>query len=167
MVRLQPIIQSGLAKISEGKAPASLNVCIAGLHNTGVTMADKKMQILVVDVFNTMWHIVRNRLKEVGFNNVYEAKNGVDMLNKQRAGSFFVISDWNMPNMDGLEWPQTIRADGCVLKLPVLMVTAEQENIIAAAQVVPVATSLNHLQPPHWKRSWVTSSKSGICKEPR
>lgn len=100
-------------------------------------MADKNMRFLVVDDFNTMRRIVRNLLKELGFNNVEEAEDGVDALAKLKAGGFdFVISDWNMPNMDGLQLLQTIRADGALGKLPVLMVTAEakKENIIAAAQ---------------------------------
>lgn len=100
-------------------------------------MADKNMRFLVVDDFNTMRRIVRNLLKELGFNNVEEAEDGVDALAKLRAGAFdFVISDWNMPNMDGLQLLQTIRADAAMGKLPVLMVTAEakKENIIAAAQ---------------------------------
>lgn len=100
-------------------------------------MVDKNMRFLVVDDFNTMRRIVRNLLKELGFNNVEEAEDGVDALTKLRAGGFdFVVSDWNMPNMDGLELLQTIRADATLNKLPVLMVTAEakKENIIAAAQ---------------------------------
>jgi len=100
-------------------------------------MVDKNMRFLVVDDFNTMRRIVRNLLKELGFNNVEEAEDGVDALNKLRAGGFaFVVSDWNMPNMDGLQLLQTIRADAALSKLPVLMVTAEakKENIIAAAQ---------------------------------
>lgn len=100
-------------------------------------MVDKNMRFLVVDDFNTMRRIMRNLLKELGFNNVEEAEDGVDALTKLRAGGFdFVISDWNMPNMDGLQLLQTIRADATLGKLPVLMVTAEakKENIIAAAQ---------------------------------
>lgn len=100
-------------------------------------MADKELRFLVVDDFSTMRRIVRNLLKELGFNNVEEAEDGADALNKLRSSAFdFVISDWNMPNMDGLELLQTIRADGTLSKLPVLMVTAEakKENIIAAAQ---------------------------------
>lgn len=100
-------------------------------------MADKNMRFLVVDDFNTMRRIVRNLLKELGFNNVEEAEDGVDALSKLKAGGFdFVISDWNMPNMDGLQLLQTIRADAAMNSLPVLMVTAEakKENIIAAAQ---------------------------------
>ena len=99
-------------------------------------MADKELKFLVVDDFSTMRRIVRNLLKELGFNNVDEAEDGVDALNKLAGGYGFVISDWNMPNMDGLELLKTIRADGAMSALPVLMVTAEakKENIIAAAQ---------------------------------
>ncbi|MBW7983388.1 chemotaxis response regulator CheY [Enterobacillus tribolii] len=100
-------------------------------------MADKNLRFLVVDDFSTMRRIVRNLLKELGFNNVEEAEDGVDALNKLRTGPFdFVVSDWNMPNMDGLQLLQTIRADGALNAMPVLMVTAEakKENIIAAAQ---------------------------------
>ncbi|KOC87618.1 chemotaxis response regulator CheY [Winslowiella iniecta] len=100
-------------------------------------MVDKNMRFLVVDDFNTMRRIVRNLLKELGFSNVEEAEDGADALNKLRAGEFdFVISDWNMPNIDGLELLKTIRADAAMAALPVLMVTAEakKENIIAAAQ---------------------------------
>lgn len=92
-------------------------------------MADKELKFLVVDDFSTMRRIVRNLLKELGFNNVEEAEDGVDALNKLQAGGFgFVISDWNMPNMDGLELLKTIRADGGMASLPVLMVTAEAKK---------------------------------------
>ncbi|AKJ70676.1 MAG: chemotaxis protein CheY [Pandoraea sp.] len=100
-------------------------------------MVDKNMKFLVVDDFPTMRRIVRNLLKELGFSNVDEAEDGVVGLAKLRGGSFeFVVSDWNMPNMDGLTMLQQIRADPALAKLPVLMVTAEakKENIIAAAQ---------------------------------
>ncbi|PRY64570.1 two-component system chemotaxis response regulator CheY [Vreelandella songnenensis] len=100
-------------------------------------MADKNMSFLVVDDFPTMRRIVRSLLKELGFTNVDEAEDGQDALNKLRAGSFeFVVSDWNMPNMDGLEMLKEIRQDEGLKHLPVLMVTAEakKENIIAAAQ---------------------------------
>lgn len=100
-------------------------------------MADKNMSILVVDDFPTMRRIVRSLLKELGFTNVEEAEDGQDALNKLRAGGFqFVVSDWNMPNLDGLEMLKQIRADAALKELPVLMVTAEakKENIIAAAQ---------------------------------
>ncbi|AEI79220.1 Chemotaxis protein CheY [compost metagenome] len=98
---------------------------------------DKSIKILVVDDFPTMRRIIRNLLKELGFVNVEEAEDGAAGLEKAKDGSFqFVISDWNMPNMDGLTMLQAIRADANIGKIPVLMVTAEakKENIIAAAQ---------------------------------
>ena len=100
-------------------------------------MADPKMKFLVVDDFSTMRRIVRNLLKELGYTNVDEAEDGSLALAKLRGEPFdFVVSDWNMPNMDGLEMLKQIRADPTLCKLPVLMVTAEakKENIIAAAQ---------------------------------
>lgn len=100
-------------------------------------MADPKMKFLVVDDFSTMRRIVRNLLKELGYSNVDEAEDGALALSKLKSEKFdFVISDWNMPNMDGLSMLQAIRADASLKHLPVLMVTAEakKENIIAAAQ---------------------------------
>ncbi|HZV97862.1 MAG TPA: chemotaxis response regulator CheY [Methylophilaceae bacterium] len=100
-------------------------------------MANPNMKFLVVDDFSTMRRIVRNLLKDLGYTNVDEAEDGVMALNKLRGGNFdFVVSDWNMPNMDGLTMLQNIRADPALSSLPVLMVTAEakKENIIAAAQ---------------------------------
>lgn len=98
---------------------------------------DSKMKFLVVDDFSTMRRIVRTLLKELGFENVEEAEDGVAALSKLRGGTFqFVVTDWNMPNMNGLELLQAIRADADLKKLPVLMITAEakKENIVAAAQ---------------------------------
>ncbi len=98
---------------------------------------DKGIKILVVDDFPTMRRIVRNLLKELGYSNVDEAEDGAAGLLKLRGGNFdFVVSDWNMPNLDGLEMLKEIRADASLSHLPVLMVTAEakKENIIAAAQ---------------------------------
>jgi two-component system chemotaxis response regulator CheY len=100
-------------------------------------MADPKTKFLVVDDFGTMRRIVRNLLKELGYTNVDEAEDGSMALAKLKKEHFdFVVSDWNMPVMDGLTMLQTIRADPALAKLPVLMVTAEakKENIIAAAQ---------------------------------
>ena len=100
-------------------------------------MVQKSIKILVVDDFPTMRRIIKNLLKDLGFENVDEAEDGAMGLEKLRGGSFdFVVSDWNMPNMDGLTMLQNIRADPNLSKLPVLMVTAEakKENIIAAAQ---------------------------------
>lgn len=98
---------------------------------------DKSMKILVVDDFPTMRRIVRNLLKELGYSNVDEAEDGAAGLSRLRGGGYdFVISDWNMPNLDGLAMLQEIRKDPALSHLPVLMVTAEskKENIIAAAQ---------------------------------
>lgn len=100
-------------------------------------MPDPKMKFLVVDDFSTMRRIVRNLLKELGFTNVDEAEDGAIALQKLQAGGIdFVVTDWNMPNMDGLTLLQTIRATPTLKHLPVLMITAEakRENIIAAAQ---------------------------------
>ena len=100
-------------------------------------MVDANMKFLVVDDFSTMRRIVRNLLKELGFTNVQEAEDGVDALGKLRGGDFdFVVSDWNMPNMTGIDLLRAIRADATLKHLPVLMVTAEakRENIIEAAQ---------------------------------
>ena len=100
-------------------------------------MSDKNMKFLVIDDFPTMRRIVRNLLKELGYSNVEEAEDGMDALSKLREGSFdFVVSDWNMPNLDGLEMLKQIRQDDQLKHLPVLMVTAEakKENIIEAAQ---------------------------------
>jgi two-component system chemotaxis response regulator CheY len=102
-----------------------------------VNVIDKNIKILVVDDFPTMRRIVRNLLKELEFVNVDEAEDGAVGLDKVRNGNYgFVVSDWNMPNMDGLAMLQAIRADPSFAKLPVLMVTAEakKENIIAAAK---------------------------------
>jgi two-component system chemotaxis response regulator CheY len=84
-----------------------------------------------------MRRIIKNLLKDLGFENVDEAEDGLIGLEKLRNGSFdLVVSDWNMPNMDGLAMLTEIRADAALGKLPVLMVTAEakKENIIAAAK---------------------------------
>jgi len=100
-------------------------------------MADKNLKFLVVDDFSTMRRIVRNLLKELGYTNVDEAEDGVAALQKLKGSNFqFVVTDWNMPNMTGIELLQAIRADAGLKHLPVLMITAEakKENIIAAAQ---------------------------------
>ncbi|RBQ33323.1 chemotaxis response regulator CheY [Rahnella variigena] len=100
-------------------------------------MADKNLRFLVIDDFATMRRIVRNLLQDLGFKNVEEAEDGQDALTKLRASTFdFVISDWNMPNLDGLQLLSEMRKDDSLKAIPVLMVTAEakKENIIAAAQ---------------------------------
>jgi two-component system, chemotaxis family, chemotaxis protein CheY len=94
-------------------------------------------RFLVVDDFSTMRRIVRNLLKELGYTNVEEAEDGAAALQMLRGDRFdFVVSDWNMPNLTGLQLLQAIRADAALKSLPVLMITAEakKENIIEAAQ---------------------------------
>lgn len=101
-------------------------------------MSDPKMKFLVVDDFSTMRRIVRNLLKELGFTNVEEAEDGVNALQKLKSSDFdFVVTDWNMPNMTGIELLRAIRGDAALKGLPVLMITAEakKENIIEAAQL--------------------------------
>lgn len=103
----------------------------------GEPVADASLKFLVVDDFSTMRRIVRNLLKELGYTNIDEAEDGAQALAKLRSGDFdFVISDWNMPVMPGIDMLIEIRKDPALAKLPVLMVTAEakKENIIAAAQ---------------------------------
>ncbi|MDD5364159.1 MAG: chemotaxis response regulator CheY [Gallionellaceae bacterium] len=100
-------------------------------------MADKNLRFLVVDDFSTMRRIVRNLLKELGYTNVDEAEDGDVALQKIKAGGFqFVITDWNMPNMTGIELLKAVRADAGYNTLPILMITAEakKENIIEAAK---------------------------------
>lgn len=99
-------------------------------------MSDPKMKFLVVDDFSTMRRIVRNLLKELGFTNVDEAEDGVIALQKLKSADFdFVVTDWNMPNMTGIELLRAIRGDETLKHLPVLIVTAEakKENIVEAA----------------------------------
>ncbi len=100
-------------------------------------MPDTNMRFLVVDDFSTMRRIVRNLLKELGFTNVDEAEDGIVALGKLKSEKFdFVVSDWNMPNMTGIDLLRNIRTDAALKHLPVLMVTAEakKENIIEAAK---------------------------------
>ena len=98
-------------------------------------MADFKF--LIVDDFSTMRRIIRNLLKEIGYANADEAEDGQAALTKLRGGAFdFVVSDINMPNMNGFELLTSIRGDAALKHIPVLMVTAEarKEDIVTAAQ---------------------------------
>ncbi|WP_074552146.1 chemotaxis response regulator CheY [Dyella sp. AtDHG13] len=100
---------------------------------------DKNMKILVVDDFSTMRRIVRNLLVELGFSNtlIQEADDGENALTMLRNNSFdMVVTDWNMPNMTGIDLLRAIRAEPSLKSMPVLMVTAEnnRDQIIAAAQ---------------------------------
>jgi two-component system chemotaxis response regulator CheY len=103
----------------------------------GSMPADPNMKVLVVDDMVTMRRIVKNILKQLGFGNVDEAENGQEALQKLRADTFgFVVSDWNMPIMTGIDMLRAIRADEKLKAIPVLMVTAEaqQSNLVEAVQ---------------------------------
>ncbi len=92
-------------------------------------MYDKNMKILVVDDFSTMRRIVKNVLKQIGFEKLEEAEDGAQAYSKLQNGNFdFVVSDWNMPNLDGMGLLKKIRSDEKLKDLPVLMVTAEAEK---------------------------------------
>ena len=98
---------------------------------------DKNMKILVVDDFSTMRRIIKNLLKDLGFSNIQEADDGSTALPMLQQGYFdFIVTDWNMPGMQGIDLLRAIRADDSLKHLPVLMVTAEakKEQIVAAAQ---------------------------------
>lgn len=95
------------------------------------------MKILIVDDFSTMRRIIKNLLRELGFTNTMEADDGSTALPMLKSGDFdFLVTDWNMPNMEGIELLRQIRSDDRLKSLPVLMVTAEakREQIIEAAQ---------------------------------
>ncbi|MQM36057.1 Chemotaxis protein CheY [wastewater metagenome] len=98
---------------------------------------DKHMKILVVDDFSTMRRIIRNLLRDLGFDNISEADDGNTALPILKRGGFdLLITDWNMPGMTGMDLLKNVRADEELAELPILMVTAEakREQIIAAAQ---------------------------------
>ncbi len=95
------------------------------------------MKILVVDDFSTMRRIIKNLLKDLGFSNIQEADDGSTALPMLQQGDFdFVVTDWNMPGMQGIDLLRAIRSDDSLKHIPVLMVTAEakKEQIVAAAQ---------------------------------
>ncbi|MFO0729994.1 MAG: response regulator [Nitrospiraceae bacterium] len=114
------------------------------------------MKILVVDDMSTMRRIVKNILKQLGFNNLEEAENGLVGSPRYEAESRqrwpFVVSDWNMPVMMGIDMLRAIRADEKLKKIPVLMVTAEaqKENLIEAVQAGVATTSSNHSSRRRW-----------------
>lgn len=98
---------------------------------------DKNMNILIVDDFSTMRRIVKNLLRDLGFNNTSEADDGQTALPMLKTGKFdFLVTDWNMPGMDGLTLLKEVRSDESLKEMPVLMVTAEakREQIVVAAQ---------------------------------
>lgn len=92
-------------------------------------MSEQKMRFLIVDDFQTMRRIVRNILRQLGFENFEEAEDGEQAFSKLKAGGFdFVISDWNMPNVDGITLLKRVRSDPALKDMPFLMVTAEAEK---------------------------------------
>jgi two-component system chemotaxis response regulator CheY len=98
---------------------------------------DKDINILIVDDFSTMRRIIRNLLRDLGFNNTSEADDGKTALPMLKSGRFdFLVTDWSMPGMDGLTLLRTVRADEELSHMPVLMVTAEakREQIVIAAE---------------------------------
>jgi len=100
-------------------------------------MTDLNLKILVVDDFQSMRRIVVNILKQLGYKNIDEAEDGRQALAKLQSGGYgFLVTDWNMPNMDGLTLLQSIRSDPALKALPVLMLTAEAEKakVVSAIQ---------------------------------
>jgi len=98
---------------------------------------DKNMKVLVVDDFSTMRRIVKNLLRDLGFTNIQEADDGSTALPMLQNGDFdFVVTDWNMPGMQGIDLLKAIRADSSLAHIPVLLITAEakKEQIVMAAQ---------------------------------
>jgi two-component system chemotaxis response regulator CheY len=98
---------------------------------------DLSMKILVVDDFSTMRRIVKNILKQIGFSDIDEAENGQVALSKLNDNSYdLVVSDWNMPEMTGIELLKAVRATDGIKDIPFLMVTAEakKENVVEAVK---------------------------------
>lgn len=98
---------------------------------------NKNMKILIVDDFSTMRRIIKNLLRDLGFSNTEEADDGNTALPMLRTGKYdFLVTDWNMPGMTGIELLKEVRADANLKHMPVLMVTAEakRDQIVAAAQ---------------------------------
>ena len=113
--------------------PNNFNVYCGGLF------VDTNMKILVVDDFSTMRRIIKNLLRDLGFNNTSEADDGLTALPMLKAGKYdLLVTDWNMPGMQGIDLLKAVRADDdeALKNIPVLMVTAEQkkEQIVEAAQ---------------------------------
>ena len=98
---------------------------------------DKNMKILIVDDFSTMRRIIKNLLRDLGFNNTQEADDGLTALPMLQSGDFeFLVTDWNMPGMAGIDLLKKVRADDNLSGLPVLIITAEskRDQIIETTQ---------------------------------
>lgn len=114
-----------------------IGVCPEDLYAVKESILDKDIKILIVDDFSTMRRIIKNLLRDLGYNNTFEADDGATALPMLETGDFqFVITDWNMPIMQGIELLRKIRENPKLKSLPVLMVTAEakREQIVTAAQ---------------------------------
>jgi len=114
-------------------------MCLGGIASSGkeFSMIDTSIKVLVVDDMSTMRRIVKNVLKQIGFSDMVEAENGLDALSKLKVGDIgLIVSDWNMPVMQGIELLREVRADVELKHIPFLMVTAEtqKEHIIEAVQ---------------------------------
>lgn len=115
---------------------SSANATERNLNQAEVSV-DKNMKILIVDDFSTMRRIIKNLLRDLGFNNTNEADDGSTALPMLQNGNFdFLITDWNMPNMPGIDLLRAVRADDRLKAMPVLLVTAEakRDQIVEAAQ---------------------------------
>jgi len=98
---------------------------------------DLNMKILVIDDFSTMRKVIKNLLKQVGYSDISEAQDGTSALQILKSRNIdFIISDWNMPNMNGLELLKAVRGDSEISSIPFLMVTAEalKDNIVLAVK---------------------------------
>lgn len=107
------------------------------MQGTTEVALDKNMKILIVDDFSTMRRIIKNLLRDLGFSNTHEADDGLTALPMLKSGDYdFLVTDWNMPGMSGIDLLRAVRADAKLSALPVLMVTAEakRDQIIEAAQ---------------------------------
>jgi two-component system chemotaxis response regulator CheY len=121
----------------EGVLSGALRERETGQESSRRTKLSKDMKFLVVDDFSTMRRIIKNLLIDLGYANVTEADDGATALPMLQAGNFdFLVTDWNMPGMAGLDLLKAVRADARLAKMPVLMLTAEakREQIIEAAQ---------------------------------
>ena len=128
------VLSEALAFLRDSAYPS---LRMTTLHTDRLMPANPEMKILVVDDFATMRKMVRNILRQLGFNNIEEAEDGNAALTQLNSQAFdFVITDWNMPKTSGLELIQAIRADEQLKQIPVLMVSAEalKENIVAAVK---------------------------------
>jgi two-component system chemotaxis response regulator CheY len=128
---------------------------------------DKNMKILIVDDFSTMRRIIKNLLRDLGYNNTHEADDGNTALPMLKNGDFqFVVTDWNMPGMQGIDLLKAIRLDDKLKHLPVLMVTAEakREQIMKPPRPGSMAISSSRSPLPPSKRS-STKSLNESAKE--